>query len=105
MVGEPPNVEFVPNIPQGDLPGAYLKAFTVAYEDFKKLSDLSARKKELSSYTIGMRLSPDGKDYYVTFTPVYVPPKSGVIEMEVNRIVGYTIRISDFSITERSYGT
>ena len=107
IVGEPPNVKFVPQVPEGDVIGAYLKAFVIAYEDFKKIPDLPIHKKQLTNYTIGMRTSSDGKNYYITFTPIYTPPKNGIVDVErdseMGRLVGYTIRVKDFTLVRRSY--
>lgn len=106
VVGEPPNVKILPVVPEGDVPGTYLKAFLAAYGDFRKIPDLPEHKKNLENYTIYIGLSPDGKNYYVTFTPKYVPPKYGVTDVTkdggMGRRVGYTIRLQNFSIAKRS---
>jgi hypothetical protein len=38
-----------------EISGEYLKAFLVAYQDFKRMSDLPTKKKQIENYQIEFR--------------------------------------------------
>jgi len=83
--------------------GAYLKAFTVAYSDFRMLRELPPEKKDLRRYTVHF----DGDPTYivVTFIPKFPPGWFGVGgETPFGRDVSYSIYRSTNKIAKRQFG-
>lgn len=85
------------------VPGEYMRAFLVAYDQFRIDPEISARKKIIENYTV--EFSQDEQSYVVYLIPRLTAgerPLSGG-ETTLGKEVSYTIRKKDYKITARSF--
>lgn len=86
--------------------GEYLKAFLVAYNDFRKIPDLTSIKKNLLHYRL--IFSEDKGIYLIYFIPKIKPDEFDRSvrlggETSQGRSILYEIRKRDFKISKRGY--
>src|SRR5438128_2510602 len=85
------------------VPGEYMQAFLVAYDQFRQDPDISAKKKTIGNYTVEFR--QDDQSYVIHLIPRLSAgegPLSGG-ETKLGKEVAYTIGKKDYKITARSF--
>ncbi len=90
-------------IASGKIPGEYLQAWLVAYEDFRRIKGLSNAEKRLEHYFI--YFSQDGRYWFFSFTallPEGKDPRLG--QPEFGTDVSYWVEKETLHIVRRQFG-
>lgn len=88
------------------LPGNYLKAWNICYDDFLKIEDLTEEQKQLRHYKF--RITEDKEHYLVEYQGLLLPhidqgkPKD-VIMSVFGRSTKYWVRKDTFEIAKRLF--
>ena len=89
------------------IPGRYFEAWSVSYQDFRSLTELTEEQKQLKHYKIGFTENAD--QYIVLFRGLLLPRITeegnldGVLRVTFGRTTKYWIDKKDFAITKRLF--
>jgi hypothetical protein len=88
-------------------PGAYLKVWPLAYDDFRGLEELNAEQKDLKHYKIGF--AENEKNYLVIFSALLLPQinamdaPEGLLRTSLGKSMRYEIDKQSLDIVSRKY--
>ena len=85
------------------VPGPYMKAFLVAYEDFRRDPDIPAEKKDISNYSIEFRQNAESYSIFFFARRPENEKLSPGGESSLGKDVSYTVRKSDYKVTSKLF--